>query len=164
MESPESGALFCCGGASYLPMLVSVKIPPDKTPLRPNKRLTIGYADPALCILIGCITLRGIHASTRPPTAQSWTRGDAQLIRISADEWRKARHFGDEVWLCTVTGAKTDARDLHRVRNTAAQLRMEKDIQVTGYVVHEDVWWERVGLHTDQHGLIRIGMCGAVYW
>ena len=54
------------------------------------------------------------------------------------------RHFADEVWLCSVTGAQTEKPELHRIQNPNGQSRME-DIQVIGYVVHKDAWRELVG-------------------
>ena len=53
-------------------------------------------------------------------------------------------HFGDEVWLHTVIGAKTDSPESHRIQSPNGQSRME-DIQVTEYIVHKDAWRELVG-------------------
>jgi hypothetical protein len=65
-------------------------------------------------------------------------------VRISSNEWKKARHFGDRFWLYVVTGAKTEAPELHRIPNPAALFRMEEEIRVTGYIIHEDAWRGRV--------------------
>jgi superfamily II DNA or RNA helicase len=67
-------------------------------------------------------------------------RARTGAVRISANEWKKARHFGDDFWLYIVTGAKTDAPELHRIQNPAAHFRMDDDIQATGYIVQEHVW------------------------
>lgn len=71
-------------------------------------------------------------------------RAQTGAVRISANEWKKARHFGDDFWLYIVTGAKTDAPELHRIQNPAAQFRMAEDIQATGYIVQEEAWQTRV--------------------
>ncbi|MCK4472390.1 MAG: DUF3883 domain-containing protein [Anaerolineae bacterium] len=59
-------------------------------------------------------------------------------IRLSANEWKKARHFGKKFWLYVVTGAGTDAPQLHRVHNPAAHFRVGEDIVATGYIIHEE--------------------------
>ncbi|MGC9400238.1 MAG: helicase-related protein [Anaerolineae bacterium] len=70
-------------------------------------------------------------------------RARSGAVRISSNEWKKARHFGDKFWLYVVTGAKTEAPELHRIPNPAAQFRMGEEIVATGYIIQEDVWRER---------------------
>ena len=67
-------------------------------------------------------------------------RATSGAVRISANEWKKARHFGQDFWLYIVTGAKTETPELHRIQNPAAQFRVGEDIEVTGYIIQEDAW------------------------
>ncbi|HET89634.1 MAG TPA: DUF3883 domain-containing protein [Chloroflexi bacterium] len=69
-------------------------------------------------------------------------RARSGAVRISANEWKKARHFGEQFWLYVVTEAATEAPQLHRVQNPAARLRMDEDIFATGFIVPEDRWQE----------------------
>ncbi len=66
-------------------------------------------------------------------------------IRLSANEWKKARHFDDKFWLYIVTKAATDAPQLHRIQNPAAHFRMGEDIFATGFIVPEKRWREKAG-------------------
>jgi len=80
-------------------------------------------------------------------------RARAGTIRLSHNEWEKARHFGETVvqerkrsgsfWLYVVTEAGTDEPDLHRIHDPAARFRMDEDIVATGYIIHEETWRER---------------------
>ena len=65
-------------------------------------------------------------------------------IRLSANEWKKARHFDDKSWLYVVTEAGTDVPQLHCIQNQAAHFRIDEDIFATGFIIHEDAWRERV--------------------
>ncbi len=70
-------------------------------------------------------------------------RARTGAVRISANEWKKARHFGESFWLYIVTGAKTEAPELHRIQNPAAQFRVGEGIEVTGYIIQENAWREK---------------------
>ena len=70
-------------------------------------------------------------------------RARSGAIRLSANEWKKARHFDDKFWLYIVTDAGIDAPQLHRVHNPAAHFRMGEDIVATGYITHEETWRNR---------------------
>ncbi len=70
-------------------------------------------------------------------------RARTGAVRISANEWKKARHFGADFWLYIVTGAKTATPELHRVQNPAGQFRMEEDILATGYIIQEAAWRDK---------------------
>ena len=70
-------------------------------------------------------------------------RARSGAVRISSNEWKKARHFGDKFWLYVVTGAKTEAPALHRIPDPAAGFRVGEEIVATGYIIQEDVWRER---------------------
>lgn len=71
-------------------------------------------------------------------------RAQSGAVRISANEWKKARHFGENFWLYIVTGAKTESPKLHRIQDPADQFRLGDDIEVTGYIIKEDAWRHKV--------------------
>jgi superfamily II DNA or RNA helicase len=70
-------------------------------------------------------------------------RAQSGAIRLSANEWKKARHFGEKFWLYVVTEAGTDEPELHRVQDPAAHFREGEDIFATGFIVHEEAWREK---------------------
>jgi SNF2 family DNA or RNA helicase len=70
-------------------------------------------------------------------------RAQSGAIRLSANEWKKARHFDDKFWLYVVTEAGSETPWLHRIRNPAAQFRMDEDIFAAGFIVPEERWRER---------------------
>jgi hypothetical protein len=74
-------------------------------------------------------------------------RARSGAIRLSANEWKKARHFGDKFWLYIVTQAATDAPQLHPIQNPAAHFRMDEDIFAMGFIVPEERWRGRTGAH-----------------
>jgi hypothetical protein len=61
-------------------------------------------------------------------------------VRISANEWKKARHFEAKSWLYVVTDAATDVLRLHAIQNPAAHFRMDEDIFAAGFIVLEENW------------------------
>jgi hypothetical protein len=67
-------------------------------------------------------------------------RARSGAIRLSANEWKKARHFGEKFWLYIVTEAGTDAPELHRIQDPGARFREDEDIFATGFVIPEDKW------------------------
>lgn len=71
-------------------------------------------------------------------------RAHSGAIRLSANEWKKARHFGEKFWIYVVTGAKTETPELHTIKNPAAQFRMEEEIVATGYIIQEEAWRDKV--------------------
>ncbi len=71
-------------------------------------------------------------------------RAQSGAIRLSANEWKKARHFGEKFWLYIVTMAGTDAPQLHRVQNPADLFRVDEDIFATGFIIPEEKWRRRV--------------------
>jgi hypothetical protein len=70
-------------------------------------------------------------------------RAQSGAIRLSANEWKKARHFDDKFWLYIVTQAASDAPQLHCIQNPAAHLQMDEDIFATGFIVPEEKWREK---------------------
>lgn len=73
-----------------------------------QKRL-IGYDLPLAEISEASADEKNIHYIEGKARARS---GD---ISLSANEWKKARHFGDKLWLHIITEAATDAPQLHRI-------------------------------------------------
>jgi len=72
-------------------------------------------------------------------------RARSGAIRLSSNEWKKARHFGKKFWLYVVTEAGNDEPQLHRIQDPAARFRVGEDIVATGYIIQEETWRERAG-------------------
>jgi hypothetical protein len=85
----------------------------------------------------------GSYADTRyiEVKARAWSGA----IRLSSNEWKKARHFGNKFWLYIVTNAAGDAPELHRVQNPAAHFTLDEDIFATGFIVPEENWRHETG-------------------
>ncbi|MDY7079084.1 MAG: helicase-related protein [Chloroflexota bacterium] len=71
-------------------------------------------------------------------------RARSGAIRLSANEWKKARHFNDKFWLYIVTEAASDAPQLHRIQNPAAHFQLDEDIFATGFILPEEKWRRQV--------------------
>lgn len=71
-------------------------------------------------------------------------RAQTGAIRLSANEWKKARRHGDDYWLYIVTHAGTGAPQLQRIQNPAAEFVLDEDIFATGFIIAEDSWHRRV--------------------
>jgi hypothetical protein len=67
-------------------------------------------------------------------------RAQSGAIRLSANEWKKARHFGEKFWLYIVTDASTNNPTLNSIQDPAAVFQMEEDIFATGYIIPEERW------------------------
>ena len=72
-------------------------------------------------------------------------RARAGAIRLSSNEWKKARHFGEKFWLYVVTETGSDRPELHRIQDPAAHFSEGKDIFATGFIVHEEAWRQTAG-------------------
>ena len=83
----------------------------------------------------------GIFADVRYIEVKA--RAQSGAIRLSANEWKKARHFGDKFWLYIVTQAASDAPQLQRIQNPAAHFQLDEDIFATGFIIPEEKWRER---------------------
>jgi superfamily II DNA or RNA helicase len=70
-------------------------------------------------------------------------RAQSGAIRLSSNEWKKARHFGEKFWLYIVTEAATDTPHLYHIQNPTAHFRMDEDVFATGFIIHEETWRER---------------------
>ena len=64
----------------------------------------------------------------------------SEAICLSANEWKKARHFGDKFWLYIVTQAAADAPQLQHIQDPAAQFQLGEDIFATGFIIPEEKW------------------------
>jgi len=71
-------------------------------------------------------------------------RATSGAIRLTANEWKKARHFGSDYWLYVVTDAGTDSPSLTRIRDPASLFREEEDIFATGFIIPEGKWQGQV--------------------
>lgn len=67
-------------------------------------------------------------------------RAQSGAVRISANEWKKARHFGEKFWLYIVVQAGSEHPQMHRIQNPAERFEMEVDIFTTGYHIPEERW------------------------
>ena len=67
-------------------------------------------------------------------------RAQSGAIRLSANEWKKARRYGDDYWLYIVTQAGTNEPQLQRIQNPAAHFQMDEDIFATGFIIPEENW------------------------
>jgi superfamily II DNA or RNA helicase len=67
-------------------------------------------------------------------------RAQSGAIRLSSNEWKKARRYEDDYWLYIVTQAGTDEPQLQRIQNPAAHFEMDEDIFATGFIIPEDRW------------------------
>ena len=56
-------------------------------------------------------------------------------IRLSANEWKKAKRFQDQYWLYIVTDAGTQTPKLTRIQNPHHRFRIDEDIYATGYII-----------------------------
>jgi len=65
-------------------------------------------------------------------------RAQDGAIRISANEWKKAKRFQDKYWLYTVTFAGTSEPQLGRIQNPAKAFTVDEDIYATGYIIPKE--------------------------
>lgn len=61
-------------------------------------------------------------------------------IRLSANEWKKARRHGEHYWLYIITQAASDAPHLSRIQNPAQHFTLDEDIFATGFIIPEEKW------------------------
>lgn len=71
-------------------------------------------------------------------------RAQSGEVRISANEWKKARHFGEKYWLYIVTQSNSASPELHRIQNPAMEFREGESIFVTGFVIPENLWMAKL--------------------
>jgi len=66
-------------------------------------------------------------------------------VRISSNEWKKAKRFGDDFWLYIVTKASGGEPVLKRIQNPSKTFRLDEDIYATGYIIPYDKWKDAGG-------------------
>lgn len=93
-----------------------------------------GFYVPALSASVRCDRSTGFFTSSALAVAA------AGVVHLSANEWKKARHFDDKFWLYIVTDAATDTPQLHRIQNPATCFQMDEDIFAADFVVPEPKW------------------------
>ncbi|MCL4264797.1 MAG: DEAD/DEAH box helicase [Anaerolineae bacterium] len=71
-------------------------------------------------------------------------RVQSGAIRLSSNEWKKARRYEESYWLYVVTYAGTNEPQLQRIQNPAGHFQMEEDIFATGYIIPESNWKEKI--------------------
>jgi superfamily II DNA or RNA helicase len=72
-------------------------------------------------------------------------RAQEGAIRISANEWKKAKRFQDKFWLYVVTAAGTAQPKLERIQNPVRAFKVDEDIYATGYIIPKDKLTAGVG-------------------
>jgi len=65
-------------------------------------------------------------------------RAKEGAIRLSSNEWKKAKRFKDKFWLYVVTSAGTSRPELNRIQNPASKFRVDEDIYATGYIIPKE--------------------------
>jgi superfamily II DNA or RNA helicase len=67
-------------------------------------------------------------------------RAQSGAVRISANEWKKARHFGEKYWLYIIAKAGTALPKLICIQNPTSQFKLDEEIFATGFIVPEKNW------------------------
>lgn len=67
-------------------------------------------------------------------------RAQEGAIRLSSNEWKKAKRFKDKFWLYIVTFAATEDPQLRRIQNPAKEFVLNEDIYATGYIIPKSKW------------------------
>ncbi len=80
----------------------------------------------------------GIYRASRYIEVKARARSGA--IRLSANEWKKARRHRNQYWLYIVTHAATDTPQLTRIQNPAANFTLGQEIFATGFIIPEEKW------------------------
>jgi hypothetical protein len=76
-------------------------------------------------------------------------RAQSGAIRLSANEWKKARRHGEQYWLYIITQAATNEPQLQQIQNPADQFSLDEDIFATGFIIPEDRWQSRRVVQSD---------------
>lgn len=88
-----------------------------------------------------CIGDDGAIEEVRYIKVKAWSRTGA--IRITSNEWKKARRYGENYWLYVVTNAGTEHPELQRIQNPARHFTEGESIFSTGFVIPEQHWRPR---------------------
>ena len=65
-------------------------------------------------------------------------RAQDGAIRLTANEWKKAKRFQDKFWLYVVTFAGTSQPELERIQNPTKVFKIDEDIYATGYIIPKE--------------------------
>ena len=84
----------------------------------------------------------GSHEGTRYIEVKA--RAQSGKIRLTSNEWKKARKFEDQYWIYVVTQAGSEQPQLTRIQNPAQRFDEGRDIYATGFEIPERTW-ERSG-------------------
>jgi len=64
-------------------------------------------------------------------------------VRLTSNEWKKAKRFSEDYWLYIVVNAGTDNPELaKRIQDPANKFKLEEDIYATGYEIPVNSWKE----------------------
>ncbi|MEP0548091.1 MAG: helicase-related protein [Rhodothermales bacterium] len=85
-----------------------------------------------------CINEDGVIEGVRYIEVKARARTGA--IRITRNEWMKARKYGEHYWLYVVTAAASDAPTLTRIADPASRFVEGEDIFATGFEIPEKKW------------------------
>lgn len=69
-------------------------------------------------------------------------RAQSGAIRLSANEWKKARHFGEKYWIYIVNETIAGNPILHPINDPSTKFHLEENIFVTGFIIPENNWVE----------------------
>jgi hypothetical protein len=83
----------------------------------------------------------GSHEGTRYIEVKA--RARSGKIRLTANEWKKARKFEDQYWIYVVTQAASENPELTRIQNPAQTLEQGEDVFATGFEIPEKRWREK---------------------
>jgi len=70
-------------------------------------------------------------------------RAQSGAIRLSSNEWKKAKRFQDKYWLYIIINARSKP-ELKRIQNPADKFKIDEDIYSTGYIIPKEKWEEKV--------------------
>jgi hypothetical protein len=90
------------------------------------------------------------HGRAEPRYIEVKARARSGAVRISANEWKKARMFGDAYWLYIVTDAGSVSPVLTTLQNPATAFAEGEDIYATGYIIDEEKWRKRASVDSEE--------------
>ena len=67
-------------------------------------------------------------------------RAQTGKIRLTSNEWKKARKFGEDYWIYVVTEAASDNPELTRIQNPAKRFEKGQSIYATGFEIPQEAW------------------------
>jgi hypothetical protein len=67
-------------------------------------------------------------------------RAISGAIRLTSNEWKRARQWRENYWLYIVTNAGSDEPQLTRIQDPAGRFVEGEDIFATGFIIQETTW------------------------